>query len=234
MGLRTLLIAAVVLSADTAQADLITPGSISPAPAGWVTDEYKRLGVVFAPPSPSSPVGTYSFFGGGWNSLSAWWQRGPDGVPLGPPTPGVPAGYQSIGFVMPGTGAPATTDSIRVQFFSPGDAVITLKGYDLAGHPIGSQAMLVGTSSDNWLTLRASGMHSFEILSDWAPGAPLPLNNPNFVMEAIEFHPAPAAPEPGSLTLFAMGSLVMAGRVWVRHKRRLTDPGYRSLARFMN
>ena len=89
-----------------------------------------------------------------------------------------------------------------------------------AGNQIGSRDVLVGESSDNWLTLRASGMHSFAIVSNWPPSPFGVQNSPDYAIEAIEFHPVPAVPEPGSLTLFAMGSLVLAGRVWARHNRR--------------
>jgi hypothetical protein len=35
-------------------------------------------------------------------------------------------------------------------------------------------------------------------------------DSPNFDMEAIEFHPVPATPEPGGLALFALGALALA------------------------
>lgn len=203
---RTLLIAAVVLSADIARADLITPDSISPAPTGLVTDQYKGLGLVFTS-SWAGGVGSY-YSSDGWRSYTL--------------DTGMPAGIQSVSFVMPGTGVPATTDSIRVRLFSNFDAVFTLTGYDGAGNQIGSRDVLVGESSDNWLTLRASRMHSFAIVSNWPPSPfaivwpPGPIhmsNSPDYGIEAIEFHPVPAVPEPGSLTLFAIGSLVLAGRV---------------------
>ncbi len=210
---RALLIAAVVLSADTARADLVTPDSISPAPLGWVTDQYKRLGLVFNPqyggwPAGIWAVGTYNL-GGAWTSETTMPNRDPNGVPIGPGDPGVPAGIQSVTFVMPGTGAPATTDSIRVHVLSPFDAVFTLKGYDSAGNQIVSRDMIVGMSSDNWLTLRASRMHSFAIFSDWPP-SPFPAyNSPPINIEGIEFHPMPAVPEPGGLVLSGLGALIL-------------------------
>jgi hypothetical protein len=45
-------------------------------------------------------------------------------------------------------------------------AVFTLHGYDIAGSLIGSRDFVVGRGSDNWLTLRASGMSTF--LDRWA------------------------------------------------------------------
>lgn len=222
---RTLLIVGVVLSGGAVRADLITPDSISPMPTGWVTDQYKGLGLVFPTPSVSWSIGTYYGYGG-WQFSFTDWNRGPDGAPIGPPIQDIQSGYQSASFVMPGTGAPATTDSIRVKVNSPADTVFTLTGYDLTGRSIASRDMLVDAYTDRWLTLRAAGMHSFEISSMWAPSVPGPwLNLPNFVMEAVEFQPVAAIPEPGSLTLFALGILVLAIRPWARSERRVVESG---------
>jgi hypothetical protein len=204
---------AVFLSAGTARADLVTPGSISPAPADWVTDQYKRLGLVFAPPSWAGVV--Y-----GWTSLTTW----PGQTS---PWEGVPAGFVSVQFVVPGTGAPAMTDSVRVRLYSTFDAGISLEGYDMAGKSLGSRDVLVESTSDGWLTLHAPGMHQLDIVSGWPPGTRFSMNSPNFDVEAIEFHPVATLPEPGGLALFGLGTLTLVGgsRAWRaqgrRHNRRV-------------
>ena len=222
---RTLLIVAAVWSGGTVRADLITPDSISPVPTGWVSNEYKGLGLVFAPPDLVS--GTYfspsDGYGRGWESFLTSWNTGPDGA-LGPPAPAMWAGFQSASFVMPGTGAPATTNSLRVLVrTSWTDTVFTLQGYDLAGRPVASRDVLVSAYTDGWLTLRTSGMHSFEISSMWAPSVPGPWYNlPIFTTEAIEFYPVSAVPEPGGWVLSGLGILILT----LARLRR----GYRSVS----
>jgi hypothetical protein len=201
------LLFAALLPATTARADLVTPGSISPAPTGWVTDQYKQLGLVFAPPSWAGTL-----YDGGWTSLT---------TNSGSPDPwmGVPAGYVSVSFVMPGTGDPAKTDSVRVRLYSNFDAVISLDGYDRTGKPVGSRDVLVTSQSDRWLTLQAPGIHQLDIVSGWPPGPGRVFNSPNFNVEAIEFHPVAALPEPGGLVLFGLGALGLAARAWARSQR---------------
>ncbi len=228
---RTLSIAATLcaalLSAGTARADLVTPGAVSPAPADWVTDQYKRLGLVFTAPSVlGNSVGTY-YDVGGWTSYTAYWQIGPNGLPSGVPDPGVPGGLVSLHFVMPGTGAPAMTDSVRVRLFSTSDADITLQGYDTTGHLVGSRNVFATSGSDSWLTLHAPGMHQLDIVSNWPPTPGPKYNSPSFDVEGIEVHPVATLPEPGGLALFGLGTLTVAGyaRTWraqgKRHNRRV-------------
>src|SRR5262249_50650598 len=119
-------------------------------------------------------------------------------------------GFQSVHLVMPGTGAPATTDSVRVHIYSPYDAVFTLKGYDSAGNPIGSRDVIVSRDSEDWLALHASGRHALEIASNWLP-SPLPAeNSPPIDIDGIEFHPVPTVPGPGGLVLSGLGALLLA------------------------
>jgi hypothetical protein len=230
MSPRALVIAVLVLSANTARADLVTPDSITPAP-GWVTDQYKQLGLVFTPQynDPSSSLWLGPWWAGtynearGWVSDAAQWNRGPDGQAFGPPVLGVPTGIQSISFVMPGTGAPATSDSIRVHAYSFSDAVVTLQGYDSAGNQIVSRDVLVSGNSDNWLTLQGARMHSFDILSNWPPDSGISENWPPIPIEGIEFRPVPALPEPSGLVLSGLGALalILARRYQAYRVRRL-------------
>jgi hypothetical protein len=215
---RALMIAVLALSAGTARAELVRPDSISPAPAGWVTDQYKRLGLVFVPVFNSWGDGTWAAGvykqGDAWASFIAYYTRSPDGTPLGPPEPGIQHDSLTVRFVMPGTGAPAMTDSVRVHLQSNYDAVFTLKGYDIAGNLISARDVLVHGSFDDWLMLRASRIHSFEILSSWPPPAPSPnpapvMNSPFISVEGIEFSPVPALPEPGGLVLSGLGALIL-------------------------
>jgi hypothetical protein len=204
------LLSAALLSVTTARADLVTPDSISPAPTGFVTDQYKPLGLVFAP--PSSGIGTV--YDGGWASV----------IPMpGTPTPwlGMPGGDVSVRFVMPGTGAPATTSSVRIRLASSFDAIISLDGYDTTGNPVGSRAVFVKSMSDNWLTLQAPGMHQLDIISNWPPvPGRVDNNSPYFDVEAIGFHPVATLPEPGGLALFGLGALALAARAWTRPSGR--------------
>jgi hypothetical protein len=50
-------------------------------------------------------------------------------------------------------------------------------------------------------------------------------NSPVYPILAIEFSPAAVAPGPGSLTLFGLGGLALAGGAWACRKRRVTNPG---------
>jgi hypothetical protein len=207
---------AALLSVGTARADLVTPGSVSPTPTDWVTDQYKQLGLVFAAPSPMWGIGVGTYYDGGWTSYTAYWQIGPNGLPSGVPQPGVPAGLVSLSFVMPGSGASATTDSVRVRLYSTSDADITLQGYNTTGNLVGSRDVFVTSTSDGWLTLHAPGLHQLDIVSNWPPGPGLKFNSPHYDVEAIEFHPLATLPEPGGLALFGLGALSLASGAWRR------------------
>jgi hypothetical protein len=214
---RALVIAAILLSAGPVRADLVTPGSLSPAPTGWVTDQYKPLGLVFVPVFNSWGDGTWEKgiynYGASWSPVYVSYPRAPDGTPIGPPEARVQGDSLTVRFFMPGTGELATTDSVRVHVSSHG-AVFTLKGYDVAGSRVGSRDVTVSAGFDDWLTLDAPGMHSFEIRSRWPPPPPSPfpipqMNSPPIYVEAIEFHPVIAVPEPGGLVLSGLGVLIL-------------------------
>jgi hypothetical protein len=230
---RTALFAAVgfvgLLCARPALADLVTPGSISPRPSGWVTDQYRGLGLVFYPVYPDSIANQYhsnvaTFYDGGWSSYTTGESTATGSTPWTwlLTQPGVPAGTQTVGFVMPGTEAPATTSSLRIQVYSAEQNELTLAAFGLDANRVGFLDLVVDPGT-TWLTLSTPGIRSFTISESWwfPPGSPPQrvFNSPYFSINAIEFHPVAAVPEPGGLTLFGLGCLALAGSIRARRKR---------------
>jgi hypothetical protein len=117
--------------------------------------------------------------------------------------------YQQVAFVMPGTGVPATTGSLRLQVYSLWQAQFTLDAYDINGNLLRTASVITSPGVDQWLTFSAPGIHSFTATEDWL--RPPFLNWPPWLLDAVEFQPVPAAPEPGSLVLFALGALGLVG-----------------------
>jgi hypothetical protein len=229
---------ALMSCARRACADMVTPGSITPPPSGWVTDQYKGLGLVFYPMFPDNVangqrlnVATY-YDGGGWTPYTTGASTASGSAPWTwqSTQPNIAGGPQSVGFVMPGTGAPATTDSLRVQVYSGWNdglrSELTLDAFGIDGKRVGSLDVLVGSSSTTWLAFRAPGIHSFTIDENWwfPTGSPPQrvFNSPYYSITAIEFSPVATVPEPGSLALFGLGGLALIGDAWARRKRRMT------------
>jgi hypothetical protein len=204
MPLRRLPLLAAVLCALLARpagADRVTPDMASVPWDTPVTDQYKRFGLVFR----QDWYATFNM--GGWAS--------------GTPDTLMPAGTQSVAFVVPGTDEPATTDTLRLRISSAWESAFTLDAYDVNGKLLRSYSMLTEPGIDQWVSVEARGIHSFRADESWwhPPGSPPGIddNSPQWWMYAVEFTPVAAAPEPGGLALFALGALGLAARA--RRKR---------------
>lgn len=198
-----------LLPPHPARADLVTPGSVSPQPTGWITDQYKGLGLVFftgrGPGAPSNYAATYNDGVNGWTPLMTGWMG--------------PAGTLTAGFAMPGTGAPATTDWLGVQVSSPRTPYeLRLDAFGSSGSRLGSVDLVVDQGTTTWLRVRAPGIYSFALDSFWLP-SPYPVfNSPTYYVTAVEFSPLATAPEPNVLALAGLGGLGLIARARLRRR----------------
>jgi hypothetical protein len=124
----------------------------------------------------------------------------------------MPAGTQTVGFVMPATGAPATTASLGVQVSSPFQSELRLDAFGPNGTRLGFVDLAVDQGSTTWLRAQAPGIRSFTLDSFWLPSPWGVKNSPLYYTTAVEFGPLAAAPELSSLALFGLGGLGLIAR----------------------
>jgi hypothetical protein len=129
----------------------------------------------------------------------------------------------SVGFInyagtLTGALGPAPASALSVEYIGPGVGV--LSAFDKGGHLLGSTFAGggVGPHGGVLLTLTDPGIRSFTVSGPLLPlaGAFPPVGLPWGVAQ-VSFTPVPA-PEPGALTLGALGALGLAGCARRRHR----------------
>jgi hypothetical protein len=215
------------LPARTATADVITPDSIVRPPPGTlgsanftpitsssdlVTTQYAGLGLTF--PVLPGPVG-------GLGATTAITNIG--GTDVWAPASRTEAVATSVAVINYGnsiTGQLARpTASLTVEFVGPGLGV--LSAFDKSGNLLGTSFSLAGTGphGGELMTVSAVDISSFTLsgpllpLADIVPPFGLPWGMAEVDFTAVE------APEPGALTLCALGALGLVS--CVRRRRRV-------------
>ena len=219
---------------SSARADPITPDSIasppavsptiqggSVAPGGWVADQYQGAGVVF----PGQMTGVDTGFGTAVirvNGASVWTPAAySDGLILSALAFNSPAGV-AADLVLPGTSTPAVADSVRVDFLSAGNLIVTLGAYDKNGVQVASTTALIAAGVETPLSLGGAGIESIRATAYQPVIDPLTCVSPDSTpaipvawgVRSIEWA---NAPEPGGLVLAGLG---MCGLIGYARRRR--------------
>jgi hypothetical protein len=218
---------ALGLTAGPARADVVSPDSIVRPPPGTlgsanltpitsaadlVTTQYAGLGLTFpAPPGPPAGMGSTTAISR-LRVADVW-------VPA-TRTEAVASSVGFINYASTLTGALGLTpaSALTVEYIGPGVGVLSV--FDKGGHLLGTTFAggVVGPHGGVLLTLTDPGITSFTVGPPLLPlaGAFPPVGLPWGVAQ-VSFTPA-SAPEPGALTLCAVGALGLAG--CARRRRR--------------